>query len=238
MKLLNKPNMKENPGKLFSAPRIGVGMLALALCAFAPASHAGVVINDINSGDTGGSDSYNNTSNPGPSADYIGQVFTMDGSGGYLSSVTLALSGGSGTPTAHVYVYNTSSGAPTGSYLYDLGAISASANTLTIANPTLDPLSASTTYAIVLDTSADQSLAWAWRSTQFPASGGSGSLGNPYWQQIGAWNATGSGYPYQMNVQAVPEVPMTGLLMGLGALGIAMGGILRGRLHRAFANIV
>lgn len=202
----------------------GVAAVIIGLCAFTPASRGDVIVD--NTGDaSAGSDSAIN-------AQMLGQLFTMPASGSVdISSLTLTLAG---SGSSEVYVYNTSGGTPT-TQLYDLGSVSSSTPTITIGTPANDPLSASTTYAIVLGVSSS-SLAWSFTSTT--ASGGTGTLGHAFWFATGTWSDVGSN-PYQMNFQttAVPEVPVTGVVMGLGALAIAAGRTLRRSLRPDISRI-
>jgi hypothetical protein len=220
--------MKKNLGMTFGLSRWGVGAVLLALCAFTSASRADVIV-----------DNTGNAHNPG---DFVvgqpfGEVFTMSGTSGNLSSLTLVFDSSS-TGSADVQVYNTSGGAPSTS-LYDLGNITLSGNTLTTANfGSSDLLTAGVEYAIVLQSS---SMAWDYTldSTGSTGPGGAGS-GLAYNFYASEWNQLTPGNNYfQMNLLTtpVPEIPITGTLMGFGALAIAFGCTLRRKLHSAVSSI-
>jgi hypothetical protein len=198
-----------------------MGVAALALCAFIPLSRADLIINNL-------SDSQNAILTQG--LDPIGQEFTTASSGGTLtiSSVTLALYNyASGPASASIELYSTSSGLPSGAATL-LGNFSVSAGHQTVTlTPSAVQLYANTTYAIVLDNIP--STGFGLDATTTSGSGGSASFGDIYYNN-GTWtkDAVDSGiYNWRMDLQAVPEVPMTGMVMGLGALVIALGHTLR-----------
>jgi hypothetical protein len=222
--------MKKNLATFIFAPRWGVGAVLLALCAFTPVSRADVIIVD-NTGN-------GNNGHTGvlPTA----QVFTMPSSGvlggasAAISSLTLTL-GGSGT--AEVYVYAATSGSgPNSAYngagnaLYDLGSVGVS-GTVTLTSPSSDVFSASGTYAIVLGSGS--SITWGYTDTSGSSNpNAKGTLGGSYEAVGSVWNLQGSS-SFQMDLAAVPEVPMTGAVMGFGVLAIAVGHTLRRKLTPA-----
>jgi len=218
--------MKKNLGTLFGLPRWGAGAVVLAFCAFTPASRADVIVNN-----TGGV-----TFGDGSGAMYA-QVFTMPASGeANLSSLTLTLdSVDSGSGSAEVYVYNTDGTLPT-TVLYNLGSVSLSSPSASSVNPSVDSLTLGGTYAIVVDLTGG--IAPAWYDTSSSGSGGTAlsPLGGSYYLFGGTWDSNGGGY-FQMDLEAVPEVPMTGLVMGFGALAIAIGHTLRRKLRPAVSSI-
>ena len=91
--------MKKNLGMYFGLPCCGAGAVLLALCAFTTVSRADVIVNN-----TGGNSSYTG-------GVPLGQVFTMSGTGGNLTSLTLQLFSSAGG-VAEVDLYNIASGAP------------------------------------------------------------------------------------------------------------------------------
>jgi len=205
--------MKRNMGMFIGLSHKCAGAVLLTLCAFAPVSRADVTVLD-NTGNA-------NASQANESLTFA-QVFTM-GTSGNISSLTLTLSGAG---TSEVYIYAAASGSsPTISYngagnaLYDLGSVSGSSPTITGLN---DSLSAGT-YAIVL---ASSGSAWKLTSSGSIVSQNGSSIGGLYFDDGGTWAAAGSSFA-QMNLEAVPEVPATGTVMGFGALAIALGCMLR-----------
>lgn len=212
--------MKNNLGSFLGLSRLGAGAAFLALCAFAPSSRADVIIVD-NTGVMGSGFVSDSSS--------LAQEFTMSGSGADLSSVTVVL-GGSGS--ANVSVYDTSgSGGSPGNLLLSLGSANGSAlGTSTTFN--LSPgdlsLAASASYAIVLSSSA--TVTWAYTTSVGSGTGTWGDIysGPPIWSDRSGIDL--GGHFLQMEVQAVPEVPITGLVMGFGALAIGLGYTLQRKL--------
>jgi hypothetical protein len=219
--------MKKNFGMFSLAPRWGVGAILLALCAFTPVSRADVIVD--NTGATTFSTVFGGT------GDKIAQVFTMSGTSGNISSLTLLLdSTTAGTYTLNVDLYATSGGAPTGLATF-LGTVTASttgdSQFISVSSLTSGvTLTPGTQYAVALEQNGV--LQWDYTST---------SGVGPIYYTIGAgsWTAYGSSGNMQMNLQTtpVPEVPMTGAVMGFGALAIAVGGTLRRKLHPAVSSI-
>jgi hypothetical protein len=233
---LTKQIMKRNLGTFFGLPLRGMGVALLAFCAFIPVSRAEVIINNL---------TYTADGQINFSTDPIGQVFTMSGtSGDKISSLTLALhfySAGS----ANIELYNTSAGVPTGAGILLGTASSASVGNYNIALSLINTpqLNANTTYAIVLDTPTSGAIGIAVEngSTSPSDSGGTGTLGGIYHHNNGSWteDTADDFYDYwRMNLTAVPEVPMTGAVMGFGILALAVGGTLRRKLRPALSSIV
>ena len=97
-------------------------------------------------------------------------------------------------------------------------------------------LTANTEYAIVMQTSTGTV---SWDNTPSAASGGTGTLGLAYFYNGNSWGTVPDNNYFQMNLQTtpVPEVPMTGVVMGFGALAIAVGHTLRRKFRPAVSNI-
>ena len=214
--------MKKNLVALFGLSRWGVGAVALALCAFAPASRADVVVN--NTGDAtftqlGGSE--------------FAQVFTMSGTSGNISSLTLDLYSTAGG-TVNVDLYGTSSGQPNGSATL-LGTVTAGTSgggqLISVSGLNNVLLTSGTQYAIALE--YNSSVQW-----EYTLTGGVGSIYSSTDNGV-SWGVYGGSGSLQMNLQTtpVPEVPMTGIVMGFGALAIAVGGILRRKMRTAVSSI-
>jgi len=200
----------------FGLSRCGVGAVLLGFCAFASVTSAEVVIG--------------NTGDPSTtlSGATVAQVFTMSGTSGNLSSLTLTLDINS-AGTAAVDLFNVSAGAP-----ITLAAVIGSVTTTSAGEPvtvavnlTSNPLfTAGGSYAIALAYPASPSASLAWDYTTTAGSGGTGSLGGIYYSyNSGSTWTLYAGGAMQMNLQTtpVPEVPMTGVVMGFGALAIALG---------------
>jgi len=213
--------MKKNLGTFFGLSRCGVGAVLLGLCAFTPVSRADVIINNMPPGET--------TLAPISGAT-VGQVFTMSSpnGSGTLSSLTLELYSTSGG-IVNVDLYNAPSGAPTGSAIL-LGTVTAGTSgnqAIGVSSLNHYSLAVGTQYAIVLE----QSGSVSWDFTSSTASLGYGTLGTIYTSVNSGvtWGAYGGSGGMQMNLQTtpVPEVPMTGVVMGFGALAIALGRKLR-----------
>ena len=169
--------MKKNLGMFFGLPCCGAGAVLMALCAFAPVSRADVVIVNNEAYSSGGGLN---------GANELAQEFTMPGTGGNLSSLTLDLSINGGSGTAQVDVFNVNgSGVPTTMIAY-VGNISVASTGDNAVSLNVYPLLAgSTSYAIVLQPSA---AATSWEYTATAGSGGSGSLGGAYF-----YSGTGAG---------------------------------------------
>ena len=181
---------------------LGTGAACLALLVCASTANATVIIDNTGAATAG---IENNTA---------AQEFTMQTANGLLSSVTLSLvAGGSGT----VSVYTTSGGA-IGAQLYSLGAISGGGlQTISGGN---NLLIGGTVYAIVL-----QNVVNGWNFTTAAATVNSGAsmntgmfIGPTFAGPIG-----GDFLQMSLNVSPVPEVPVTGAVMGFGVLAVAIG---------------
>jgi hypothetical protein len=227
--------MKKNFWTVFSAPCVGAGVVLLALCAFTPSSHAAVILNNLPSA---GFTSTGSTSQ-GTSV-YVGETFTMGASGDTLGSVTLSLNF-TASDSAHVYFYNTTfSGGiytPTGAGTL-LGTVSDTSATISGLNISLV---AGTTYAIALGPQANSGsadMAWNNISTSGTVAGSEASPVGYFSGNGSIWGANNTGPYLQMQLDPVPEVPLTGLCMGFGALAIAIGHTLRRKLRRVAANAV
>jgi hypothetical protein len=218
--------MKNNLGSFLWLSRLGAGAVAIALCAFAPGSRADVIVNNVGAGANTGQAGIGSL---GTSA-ALAQVFTMPtGISGDLTSLTFTLVG---TGQAEVWLYGTSSGTPdSGVLAVDLGHVDLAGNTLSGLSG--NTLSASTSYAIVLSLNSG-SLNWQYTDSQGTVAP-TASWGDSYTGSGISWtDTTGFAPPtgsfYEMTVQAVPEVPITGLVMGFGALAIGLGYTLRRKL--------
>ena len=231
--------MKKNLGTFILAPSIRAAAVLLALCAFTTVSRADVINNlppgvaTAISGNGGGLP--------------IAQVFTMSGSdSGTVSSLTLSLDFVVDNPseTVTVSLFNVSGGVPTSGSGTVLGTFDASSfssgspQNITLTLSSNPALSAGASYAIALEVPSGGSVNW--NATSTSATGGTatslgGIYGNTAADGSGTWTATGySGLVYaQMDLQisSVPEVPLTGTVMGFGAVAIAVGLTLRRKLH-------
>jgi hypothetical protein len=227
-----KAFMKKNLGMFFGLPSLGMGAALLALCAFTSVSRADVTIID-NLADSTDLHALE-AGNP------LAQVFTVSADSGNISSLTLGLYiysvGGGGSATATIDLYSaTSGGAPFGSALATLGTVSTtSSGSQQLAVNPVDAYSLTAgTYAIVLETPTAGSIGLD-ATLQTSDSGGTATspLGGIYYYD-GSWTSADSGFYGQMTLTAVPEVPMTGMVMGFGVLAIALGHTLRRNLRSA-----
>ena len=213
--------MKKNLGMFFGLPRCGAGAVLLGLCAFAPVSRADVaIINNLGDTHDGGSISVND----GGTA--WAQTF-LSGSSGDIDGLTLSLGVSSGSMAVLLYNVNNSGSGPNGTGI-NLGNVAAATGIVTLNNFTT-LLTSGNYYAIVLQPAVSGPDSIAWNSTENPVSGGSGTLYENYKNSGSGW-VYNSSTPYlQMNLEVapVPEVPMTGMVMGFGALAIALGRKLR-----------
>jgi hypothetical protein len=219
--------MKKNLGMFFGLPSCGAGAVLMALCAFAPVSRASVIVD--NTADTVAGNAYTTSFSQA-------LVFTMPNYSGTISSLMLELAAGT-SGTENVEIYSVSFGVPTGSGTL-IGTVSSGLTGLISVSLTSSPiLSASTSYAIALMQSAN-GAAWEYTTTSAnPGGDPNASVGSLYYYS-GAWNVE-SGQYTEMKLQTtpVPEVPVTGVVMGFGALAIALGRTLRGKLRPQVSSI-
>lgn len=214
--------MKKNLGTFFGLPGLGAGVVAMALCAFIPASRADVaIINNLGDTHDGGYISLND----GGTA--WAQTFQA-GSSGNIDGLTLSLGTSSGSMAVLLYAVNDSGSGPNGTGI-NLGTVAAATGIVTLNNLTT-PLTLGNYYAIALQPAVSGSDSIAWNSTENPVSGGSGTTLYEIYKNSGSGWVYNSSTPYlQMNLEVapVPEVPMTGMVMGFGALAIVLGRKLR-----------
>lgn len=215
--------MKINSGISVITSRMGVGMALFVFCAFAPLSRAEIIIDNLGDSPV----AYENHLN-----DPLAQVFTMSGTSGGISGLTLGLNvGTAGSATIDLYSA-TSGGAPIG-FLATLGTVTAGATgpqNLTVGSLNNYSLTAGATYAVVLETPTSGQMDWVATSTS--GSGGTGTLGGIYYYNGSSWVTQDSAFGL-MNLQTtpVPEVPMTGVVVGFGSLAMAGWHGLRRKLH-------
>jgi hypothetical protein len=222
--------MKKNLGTVFGLPHLGMAAAFVAFCTFASGSLADVIVN--------------NTGNPSTtlSGNTVAQVFTMGGTSGDLTSLTLTLNSVNlGGGSATVELYNTDGTAPTTSagVLGTVTTFAAGNPVNTVVSLSGNPLlTAGGTYAIVLDYPATPPSSLSWDKTTTAGSGGDGSLGGLYIDNGGGNWILFSGNFLQMDLQTtpVPEVPVTGAVMGFGVLAIAIGHTLRRKLRLAVSS--
>jgi hypothetical protein len=220
--------MKKNSGLFFGLPCWKVGTVLLVFCAFTTVSRADVVV------DNTGTSAFSYSGLP------LAQVFTMSGTSGNLSSLTLelnVLTAGS----AEVDLYSVTAGHVPNSLIASLGTVSGGTfgdgQLIAVSSLFNQALTANTEYAIVLQPSSPGVVEWD--NISSAASGGTGALGLAYFNSSG-WSTVPDGNYFQMNLQTtpVPEVPITGVVMGFGALAIALVHTLRCKLHPAFHSSI
>jgi len=200
----------------------------LALCSFTPASRADVVV--MNNTGSGPSDpTFPTTGDSSATVGYIAEIFTT-GSGGTIDNLALQLDIVAGS-SANVYITAnlttfTLLGTVSSGTTQNHQNISVNFG----ANP-LYSLSANTIYAIVLEPSGS---GVGWDYTSSTATGGDATDGVSYESTDGgvSWSPYVTGASMQLDMlAAVPEVPMTGAVMGFGALAIATGSVFRKKVY-------
>ena len=224
--------MKINLLEIFFAPRVAIAVALISFCAFNSVSRATVVYNNL--GDT--TDGLANQA-----GEPLGQVFTMPGTGGNVSALTLGLYSVSGG-TAAIDLYNaTSGGAPYGSVVATLGNVTVGSGgfqNVSVNSLNNYSLAGDGVYAIVLETPGSGSISW--NTTTTAGSGGSGSQGDFYYNN-GTWTPLSlSGYYGQMDLEImtpVPELTTTGVVMCSVMLTIGAGRILRRRLGSVHSHL-
>lgn len=129
-----------------------------------------------------------------------------------------------------VYLYSgTPSGTSPGTLVGPLGTLAVGTGgvqllTLSGASLTTENLAANTVYGIQI--TGTTSIGWDWTSSSATANGSSGSITGFAWGNSSGNYSQGVGYT-ELAVSVVPEVPMTGMFMGLGALVVVVGHTLR-----------
>lgn len=210
-----------NPSRPVLAPGVFFAWLGLASGTFASID----IVNNL-SATTGGYDSR---------ALDFGQVFATPGSSGQMSGFTVSIGASTASETVTFYLYDTdSTGAPTGSGT-SLGDITISAaGNYSLALASGPNLAANTAYAIVMSNPVGVGGPEYWNWTASASSGVTGTpplggiyRGSAHGGGSQSWSQIDAGDYFQMEIQTVPEVPKTGALMGLGALAVAAGGVLR-----------
>ena len=209
--------------KTLNLTGLGVGAALVAFCAFTPALRADVVI-------------VNNLANTVGSHTGAAQELVQDFTptvGGQISSVTLQLD----ITTVGSIVVNLYSGAASatsaGTLVGALGTITATTTgddqqfTLSGGSLAIHSLASGTVYGIEI--AGTTTIGSGLHHQRQTATGSSGSFTGHAWGDGGSGGVTwtqGAAYT-MMSVNVVPEVPMTGMVMGFGALAIAAGHTLR-----------
>ena len=209
--------------KMFNLTGLGMGAALLALCACAPASRAAIIVDntaDTSGGHTGGTQQ-------------IIQDFTTTVSG-KINLVTLNLSSTVGG-SLNVFLYSgqatsTSAGTLVGQLgTLTLGTGGDQSLSLSGASLTGFNLTSGTVYGIKI--SVNPNIGWQFTTSATTAAGSNGSFDAHAWGDSGSggvtWTQPSPGAYGIMAVSVVPEVPYTGLAMGIGALAIAAGHTLR-----------
>ena len=232
----------------FGVSCVGISAAVLVLLASAAVSRAGIVI-------VSNSSNYkNNGSTAHNSNAFKAESFDTGNIGGPISfsqiQITLGLNF-TGVNSANVYLYtaNAGSGLPATSGIL-IGTVSGTGyglDTVTFNSTGLaQSLAANSAYAIVIDTSGTGGISatggavgWeyaGYSSTPTPTTSGIGTF---FDRVLGimslkpAGQIPPSGVTNQLrilDIEEVPEVPMTGVAMGLGALAIAASHTLRRKL--------
>jgi hypothetical protein len=224
--------MKKNSGMFFGLPCRRAGAVLLVLRAFTTSSHADVAI-------------VNNTGTPDNNLPIISQqqaqTFTPSSSA-TIGSLSLqlniiSLSGGTASAVVELYTF-TGSGNGDGNNglsftdLGQLGTVNATSTGdqqvlgIVPLNGSILSLNANQQYAIGLMIPSSGSIGWDFTST---TGSGSATVGDTYNYNSSSstWFDNGPGAYFQLDLEPVPEIPMTGIVMGFGVLAIAAGHTLR-----------
>lgn len=208
---------------------LGKRVVLLTLCGFTIVSHAQVIVFDNTNG-------YTSQSSAAAPGDIYGQTFIMPDTNGYFSSLTLSLaSGSSGTAEVDLYTYSVSFGMIFNSVL---GTVDGSGSVNLSSNPTL---LANAMYAVVLDSPSSGTFTWN-ATDDAPAVGVAGfSPGGSVYSADPTgdtgWNVfLSQSLQIQASVAAAapaiaPEISITSMFFGLGALFIVMDYILRRKIR-------
>jgi hypothetical protein len=199
-----------------SGSGLNTGAAFLAVLGFAAVSHAGIIVGNLGATAAG---SYS----PGSSG-YVEEEFTPS-QNTTLGSVTLNLNfsaAGSGT----VDLYNITSGlTPVGT----IGTVSSSSSA-TAQNYTIGGLNfalvSGDKYGVAL-TSSSSAVSWNYTAGNSTSPGSIGTFDAIFTGGYGGSPGYDSSNSLEMELNSVPEVPMTGLAMGVGALAICGLDILR-----------
>ena len=215
----NQRLMKNNLKNIFGLTSIGAAAAVLGFLACASTSHAAVILNNLSDTPVG------------PLAGGAAQEFGMTTVSGTLTSITLSLAGAG---TGNVFVYDTTgAGGSPGGQLYSLGTISAGSSTISGLN---DLLAGGVTYAIVLNANGT-GLGWNYTSDPTVTAAGGASLpATRFYTGSGPFGGPFGDYgQMSMSVTPVPEVPITGAVMGFGVLAVAMGTAIRRKVSASAA---
>jgi len=228
--------MKKNLVMFFGLSRWGVGAAFLALCAFTSISRADVdILNNL--AGAGGVGTYPTGSAYNQSSGSLAEEFTP-GSSANISSVVLSLNF-SASDSASVYLWDVTGGSGLPSGLTGgtlLGSVNQSSSVINGLNVAL---TGGNTYAIILGPDVNGQMSW--NTTAAAGNNVAGTSVNGGFFNVGfGWQDEPSAINqvnFQMEITAVPEVPMTGAVMGFGVLAIAVCGILRRNLRSAVSSV-
>jgi hypothetical protein len=211
--------MKKTLEVFLSAKSLGIAVALAVLFVSALGAQAVIVFDN-----TGGF-SETSTANYPPPVTY-GQSFIMTSGSGAIDGLTLLFgSGSSGSAEVDLYNFNGNVWSPVST----LGTVDGSGVVNLTSNPILQ---GNSVYAIVLQVPSSGSLSWL-GTTALPTTGF--SPGASMYSVNGGvnWNNYLS-QSFQMQVSAmtaVPEVPITGVVMGLAVFAIGVGRATRRKHH-------
>jgi hypothetical protein len=210
---------------------VGISAAVLVLLASAAVSRAGIVVVN-NTGVTP-------VTVPGPNGGYYAQEFVANNSG-EVDNLSLVLYSGTTAMGSKLSVWiasDTGSGPGSSANWTSLGltpslSVSKGYKTYTLDVSAYDfTIKTGNSYDIIIDVNISGPPITGWESTGSTTTTG---FGNTYWGGTSgsSWNTTSGNLKgqFEMGVEVVPEVPMTGMTMGLGALAIAVSHTLRRKL--------
>ena len=228
--------MKKNSGLFFGLPCWRMGAVLLVLCAFTPVSRADL-INNLSKSDGSGTYATASRTDTGIVGEWE-QVFIMPAASGTfsISSLTLELySSSTGQGNVELYSVTGSGGSAVFTDQGSIGSVSVVSSgdwQQILVNPGSATLNGnSQEYAVGLTTTSGQI---SWDFTTVTGSGGGGTLGDQYNEQ---YDYNDNHFQMGLVVTPVPEVPMTGLVIGFGALAIALGHTLRRKTRPTVSSI-
>jgi len=235
--------MSNDFGVVIGLRRLSVGVILLALFAFTSATSASVsIVNDLTAAKSG----YANTYNAGTER---AQVISTT-VGGDIDNITLVLNvvkAAGENQKMNVYVDTVANnGKPVSGLGTLIGTVTTTTSQTGIQQFNVNvtdndyKLIAGDSYAIVVDIGASEMYTSGGNSYydvgwEF-ANNGSASTGSGAFESNGSYNGSGvswnqdTGEQRMMEVDVVPEVSMTGVVMGIGAMAIAAGHTLRRKL--------
>jgi hypothetical protein len=245
--------MKKNLRVHALLPLLTIGAVWSVLFGFTSISRADITVADNLDGNTNLISNYTSGG-----TEFKAQMFMTGAEGGDISFLNLYLTDviSSGTPTINVYVYNVTGGSISSSAINLLGTVTltpSSGQTFAVNIENNINLLADSEYAIAIDTtlnSGSGTVGWAYFNKNvtginfsgdgtMPSATNPGVTGNNGDYNVGGSNGNNINWlilnqqERLMDIGVVPE-PNTSAIIGIGALCIAAGRILRRRKAAVF----